>query len=62
MRKGREGGLMAESHCAVLGNYFITYLRFFCFFHKEDKDKYKEVRKEVRMSVKQMGRFTDKAQ
>lgn len=65
---GREGGLMAESHCAVLVNYSIAYLRFFFtflgffFFHKENKDKYKEVRKEVRMSVKQMDRFTDEAQ
>lgn len=67
VRRGREGGLMAESHCAVLVNYSITYLGFFFtffffFFHKENKDKYKEVRKEVRSSVKQMGRFTDEAQ
>lgn len=29
---GREGGLMAESHCAVLVNYSIAYLRFFFTF------------------------------
>lgn len=50
---------MGKSHCDVLGNYFTAYFRYF-FFPMERIKTSEKVRKEVTISVKQIGRFLNR--